>query len=191
VALLGVAGWLLLGGRDGGGGTAGGSSASESAAPGPQIGAVQTIAGVTYTVEAVDLVDTCVGHAYGAVADSFGRTDCTGLSRALYAADVAGEQVVVSVIHVQMPDATAARDLRALADRNGSGNVSDLLREGVRYSGSPAELSGAQYDSALSGPVVTIVEAAPAAEDAKIGAAELDRTARDALALEVQPFPAA
>ena len=30
-----------------------------------------------------------------------------------------------------MPDAAAARDLRALTDRNGSGNVSDLLREGV------------------------------------------------------------
>ena len=136
------------------------------AAPGPEVGAVQTIAGTGYTVEAVDVTDTCAGHAYGAVADFFGDDDCTGLSRALYSADVGGEAVVVSVVRVQMPDATAARDLRALADQNGSGNVSDLLREGVRYTGSPAELSGAEYASALSGPTVTIVEAAWADEDA-------------------------
>jgi hypothetical protein len=143
---------------------------------------------VGYTLEAVDVVDSCVGHAYGAVADSFGTTDCTGLSRALYSADVGGGEVVVSVIRVQMPDATAARALRTLADQNGSGNVSDLLREGVRYTGSPAELSGAEYASALSGPTVTIVEVA-AAEDAQVGAPELDRVAGEALALEVPPFP--
>ena len=62
-----------------------------------------------YTVEAVDLTDTCTGHAYGAVADSFGATDCTGLARALYSAEVGGEAVVVSVARVQMPDAAAAR----------------------------------------------------------------------------------
>jgi hypothetical protein len=101
---------------------------------------------------------------------------------------VGGGEVVVSVIRVQMPDATAARALRTLADQNGSGNVSDLLREGVRYTGSPAELSGAEYASALSGPTVTIVEVA-AAEDAQVGAPELDRVAGEALALEVPPFP--
>ena len=193
VALLGIAGWSLLGGRDGdaGGGTAAGPSASETAAPGPQVGAVQEVSGVAYTVEAVDAADTCVGHAYGAVADSFATTDCTGLSRALYSADLGGEAVVVSVARVQMPDAPTARALRTLADQNGSGNVSDLLREGLRYTGSPAELSGAEYASALSGSTVTIVEAARAAEDGQLSDSELDRIAGEALALEVPPFPAA
>ena len=150
---------------------------------------MQTIAGTGYTVEAVDVTDTCAGHAYGEVAEFLATTNCTGLSRALYSADAGGEAVVVSVVRVQMPDATSARDLRALADRNGSGNVSDLLREGVRYTGSPAELSGAEYASALSGPTVTIVEAAWADEDSELGATEIDRMAGDALALEVPPFP--
>ena len=150
---------------------------------------MQTIAGTSYTVQAVNLTDTCAGHAYGEVADFLATTNCTGLSRALYSANVGGEAVVVSVVRVQMPDATSARDLRALTDRNGSGNVSDLLREGVRYTGSPAELSGAEYASALSGPTVTIVEAAWADEDAEEGATEIDRVAGDALALEVPPFP--
>jgi hypothetical protein len=192
VALLGVAGWSLLGGRDdAGGGTAAGPSASESAAPGPQVGTVQEVSGVGYTLGAVDVAETCVGHAYGAVADSFATTDCTALSRALYSADVGGEAVVVSVARVQMPDAPTARALRALTDQNGSGNVSDLLREGVRYTGSPAELSGAEYASALSGSTVTIVEVARAAEDGQLSDSELDRIAGEALALEVPPFPAA
>jgi hypothetical protein len=189
VALLVGAGWLLLGSRDGGGTEAAGGSSAAEASPGPEIGAVQTVAGTAYTVQAVNLTDTCAGHAYGEVAEFFAATNCTGLSRALYSAQVGGEPVVVSVVRVQMPDATSARDLRALADRNGSGNVSDLLREGVRYTGSPAELSGAEYASALSGPTVTIVEAAWADEDAQLGATEIDRVAGDALALEVPPFP--
>jgi hypothetical protein len=189
VGLLVGAGWLLLGGRDSGGTEAAGGTSAAEAPPGPEIGAVQTVAGTAYTVQAVNLTDTCTGHAYGEVAEFFAATNCTGLSRALYSAQAGAEPVVVSVVRVQMPDATSARDLRALADRNGSGNVNDLLREGVRYTGSPAELSGAEYASALSGPTVTIVEAAWADEDAQLGATEIDRMAGDALALEVPPFP--
>ena len=191
IALLAGGGWLLLGGRDGSpdGAAAAGPSAPASAPAGPQVGVVQTAAGQDYTVQAVDSAGTCAGHAYGAVAEFLAATDCTGLSRALYSTDVRGEQVVVSVARVQMPDATAARDLRALADQNGSGNVSDLLREGVRYTGSPAKLSGAEYASALSGPTVTIVEAAWVEEGPQSGSAEIDRVAGDALALEVPPLP--
>jgi hypothetical protein len=191
VALLAVGGWLLLGGRQGDAGRTAAASApaSASAPTGPQEGAVQTVAGQDYTVQTVDSTDTCVGHAYGAVADFFAGTDCTGLSRALYSTDVRGEGVVVSVVRVQMPDASAARDLRTLADQNGSGNVSDLLREGARYQGSPAELSGAEYASALSGPTVTIVEAAWVDADSQSGSSEIDRVAGDALALDVPPLP--
>ena len=190
VALLAGVGWLLLGGRDGSTGeaAAAASPAPASTPAGLQVGVVQTVAGQDYTVQAVDSAGTCVGHAYGAVAEFFAGTDCTGLSRALYSTDVGGEDVVVSVVRAQMADATAARDLRALADQNGSGNVSDLLREGVRYAGSPAKLSGAEYASALSGPTVTIVEAAWVA-DAQSSSAEIDRVAGDALALDVPPLP--
>ena len=92
---------------------------------------------MTFTLEAAEIDETCVGHAYGDTADFFADTDCTGLSRALYSAEVDGEPVVVSVTRVRLPDTATARDLRALTDRNGSGNVNDLLREGVRYTGAP------------------------------------------------------
>jgi hypothetical protein len=97
--------------------------------------------------------------------------------------------VVVSVVRVQMPDNGLARELQSLTDRNGSGNVSDLLREGVRYTGSPAELSGAEYASAVSGPTVTIVESAWVEEDAEGGSTEIDQIATAGLELAVPPFP--
>jgi hypothetical protein len=150
---------------------------------------VQDVDGVRFTLQAVQADDTCVGHAYGQVADFFAATNCTGLSRALYSAEVDGAPVVVSVTRVRMPDTKTARDLRALADRNGSGNVSDLLREGVTYTGAPQKLSNAEYASAVSGPTVTIVESAwvdPAAGGSSAG---VDKLATDGLELAVAPFP--
>jgi hypothetical protein len=190
VAVLGVGGWLVLRtGDTGGGGTAAEPSAEQPVTSGPAVGDVQDVGGVQYTVEAVEVGDTCLGHAYGDTADFFADSDCTGLSRALYSAEIDGEPVVVSVSRVRLADAAGARELRTLTDRNGSGNVSDLLREGVRYTGSPSELSGAEYASALSGPVVTIVESAWVNADAG-GSAEINQAADDGLALQVPPFPA-
>jgi hypothetical protein len=188
VVALGVGGWLFL--RDGDEGARAAAPASEPAVSGPAIGDVQEIAGIEYTVEAVQVDDTCAGHAYGDTAAFFAGRDCAGLSRALYSARIDGAPVVVSVARVQMSDAAAARELQALTDRNGSGNVSDLLREGVRYTGSPAELSGAEYASAVSGPAVTIVESAWVEEDADGGSAEIDAVADAGLALPVPPFAA-
>jgi hypothetical protein len=151
---------------------------------------VQTVGGVDFTVEAVDTENTCVGHAYGDTEALFADTDCTGLSRALYSAEVGGEPVVVAVSRVRMADATSARNLRSLTDRNGSGNVSDLLREGVRYTGSPSKLSRAEYASAVSGTTVTIAESAWVNADSKGSSADIDKLADDGLALAVAPFPA-
>jgi hypothetical protein len=190
VAALGVGGWLLLHARADSG-SEGGGAATATQAPvvaGPQVGDVQDVGGVQYTVEAVQVDDTCVGHAYGQTADFFADSDCTGLSRALYSADLDGRPVVVSVSRVRLADATTARNLRGITDSNGTGNVSDLLREGVRYTGSPAELSGAEYASAVSGPVVTIVESAWAQEDTEGDAAEIDTVADEGLSLQVPPF---
>jgi hypothetical protein len=192
VAVLGIGAWLFLrGGTDGGGsGAATGSTSAEPTAGGLEVGTVQEVGGVTYTVEAAETDGTCLGHAYGDTADFFADNDCTGLSRALYSAEIGGEPVVVSVTRVRLADAAAARNLRSLTDRNGSGNVSDLLREGVRFTGSPAELSGAEYASAVSGPTVTIVESAWVDQNAGGSSADIDQVADDGLSLAVPPFPA-
>ncbi|MEX5717484.1 hypothetical protein ABQ292_03765, partial [Geodermatophilus sp. WL48A] len=155
--------------------------------PGPQPGQRTVLDGTTFVLQQVRTEGTCTGNAYGAVADFFERRDCAGLSRVLYATDVAGRAAVVSVVAVDMGDPAGAGALRALADRDGSGNVSDLLREGARYAGGPAELSGAEYASAVEGSVVTIVETAWAAPGGTGTSADLDLVAGTALAL---PMPA-
>ncbi|MCZ2857604.1 hypothetical protein [Blastococcus sp. VKM Ac-2987] len=188
VALVGAGAWFLLGdGPDDVPGSA--TPGPGTAAPGPAAGDVRAVDGTDFTVEAVQVDDTCAGHAYGAVADFFAATDCAGLSRALYSAEVDGAPVVVSVSRVTMSDAAVARELRVLTDRNGSGNVNDLLREGVGYDGAPAQLRSAQYASAVSGPTVTVVETAWADPSTAGSTAAVDEAASDGLALPVPPSP--
>jgi hypothetical protein len=193
VVLAVVLGVSLLGGNGddaGGPGTAGASSPVADTPAGPQPGDTADLGGQTYTAQVVDLADSCQDHAYGRVAEFLATTSCTGLSRALWATEVDGQPVVVSVSRVRMPDSAAARQLQELADTTGTGNVNDLLREGKGYPGGPQELAGAEYASAVSGPVVTIVESSwvqPGAGEA----ATVDAIADGALGLETPPFPEA
>ena len=132
--------------------------APTSAAAGPAVGTTEVVNGTTFTLRAVEVDDTCQGHAYDAVAAFFATSDCTGLSRSLWSADAGGQPAVVSLSRVTMPDVANAQALRSLADTDGSGNVNDLLREGVRYDGGPKKLAKAQYASAQQETTVTIVE---------------------------------
>ncbi|MGY1740177.1 MULTISPECIES: hypothetical protein [unclassified Blastococcus] len=145
--------------------------------------------GLTFTLQRLEEDGSCAAHAYGAVADFFADTDCAGLARALYSTEVDGNAVVVAISTVDMGDEAGADALRVLADTNGSGNVSDLLREGVRYPGGPAELSRAEYASAVDGTVVTIVETAWAGPG-RGSTSDLDVVAGTALSLPM-PDPAA
>jgi hypothetical protein len=188
VAALGFLAWSMVGGDNEG--STGGATADPAPTPtGPEVGTVQEVAGVAYTLQAVQVDETCVGHSYGDTAEFFATTNCTGVSRALYSADLDGGPAVVSVSRVRMADPETARELQALTDRNGSGNISDLLREGVRYTGSPDELDDAEYASALSGSTVTIVESAWVDPDGGGTEADIDLVASNALALETQEIP--
>ncbi|MCF6742764.1 hypothetical protein E9529_00460 [Blastococcus sp. KM273128] len=181
-----VLGVWLLSGDEPAGNDAGGDEPAETSVAGPTTGEVREVDGTAFTVEAVQVDDTCVGHSYGEVAGFFAANDCVGLSRGLYSAQVEGVPVVVSVSRVTMADDATARELRALTDRNGSGNVSDLLREGVRYDGAPPGLRSAQYASAVSGSTVTVVESAWSGAGAGSTQA-LDEAASDGLVLPVPP----
>jgi hypothetical protein len=185
-----VGGWLLLRSPDDGNSSVDGDSTGDvQDDPGPAVGHVQAVDGVQFRLEAVQVDDTCIGHAYGAVSTFFDSTNCTGLSRALYSAQLPGGPVVVSVSRIQLPDTASARALRALADQNGSGNINDLLREGVSYAGGPNELSNAEYASAVAGPTVTIVESSWIDPASAGSAADVDRVAASGLVLEVPPLP--
>ncbi|MGY1841746.1 MULTISPECIES: hypothetical protein [unclassified Modestobacter] len=150
-------------------------------ADGAQPGDTELIDGVTYTLQVTQRDTSCAEHAYGSVASFFAENECTGLVRSLWSADSDGRSAVVSIAEVTMPDASLAQALRALADTDGSGNVSDLLREGVGYAGAPPRLQGAQYASSQRGNGVTIVESAWAGEAGS--SAALDVLTSSALSL--------
>jgi hypothetical protein len=116
-------------------------------------------------------------------------TDCAGLSRALYSTQVDGHPMVVAVSHVRMPDATTARALKKLADTTGTGNVSDLLREGVRYPGGPTALKNSEYSSDVQGSIVTISETSWVIPSSAGDAAQLDTAARSGVQLAVPTVP--
>jgi hypothetical protein len=186
---LAVVGVLLLGGDDDGGSADAAPStsapASTSSPEGPAVGTTEVVNGVTFTLQASQSDTTCREHAYDAVADFFATSDCTALARSLWSAETGGQPAVVSLSRVTMPDVASAQALRALADTDGSGNVSDLLREGVRYDGGPASLSRAQYASAQQDATVTIVETS------WTGSGTGATSALDALASTALALPAA
>jgi hypothetical protein len=183
----------MLGGRDGDAAAQEAPVASSPPAPAPPAGPTPgervDVDGRAFVLHEVQVDDTCIGNAYGEVATFFQTGDCAGLVRALWSTDVEGRPVVVSAAAVDMAETAGARDLRALTDRDGSGNVSDLLREGIRYPGAPEGLSGAEYASAVDGSRVTIVETAWA-RPGEGRAADLDGVADSGLTLPL-PAPAA
>jgi hypothetical protein len=193
--LAGVGGFLLL--RDPGGGDRTTPAAATTSSPAtptaadPAPGDTEVLDGFRFTLQTGRVDDSCGGHAYGAVAGYLGRTDCRGLSRALWAAETEGGWAIVSLARVAMPDAASAQALQGLADTDGSGNVSDLLREGVRVDGAPTELSNAQYASEVAGAIVTIVETDWVDEGVRGGSATLDTLAESALGLPAAAVPGA
>ena len=163
LALIGVGLALMLGDRDGDGATAAPTDDRRQTVPsGPRSAACSRSRRVSYTVRAAAGRRHLRGQRLRRHRRLLRRRPtapgCPGRSTR---PQVDGRAVVVSVARVRMPDTAAARELQALTDRNGSGNVSDLLREGVTlHRAAPQELSGAEYASAVSGPTVTIVESA-------------------------------
>lgn len=129
---------------------------------------------------------SCAEHSTGQVRAFFGGTPCAELVRSLYTttAPPDGGKVLVSVSVVQMPDAETAAKLKNLVDANGTGNVRDLVADGVVQvdGGPPKGVAGGGYASNLRGNQVTIVESTffpgHAADDAL-----LKRISTDALRL--------
>ncbi|WP_409329514.1 hypothetical protein [Trujillonella humicola] len=196
VVLLVVLGLVVVlggGGEDAGDEQADTTPLPSSAAPGddagPAVGAQATLDGIPFTLEHLQADDGCADHAYGSVADFFARTDCAGMTRALWSTQVDGRDVVVSIAVVDMGQEGLADALRALADTSGSGNVNDLLLEGVGYPGGPDGFTRSrQYASAVGGTTVRIVETDWV--EAEGSAPDLDRVAATALALEMpDPTP--
>jgi hypothetical protein len=96
----------------------------------------------------------CGPLSYGEVQKFFLSKPCSSLDRLLTRiGDTSGTKIAVMVAWVTMPQEDSAQDLRALDDRNGTGNVAPLP-------GAPKP-TGKHYRSRRSGTLVVIAEAEP------------------------------
>ncbi|MPY79450.1 MAG: hypothetical protein GEV04_13370 [Actinophytocola sp.] len=107
-----------------------------------------------------DVTSDCADVSYGTVRDWLAGNPCQQVSRGLYATTVGDAKALVSVIAVTMPGNAKASELKGITDTNGTGNVSDMLRDGTARLPSAPQVAGGAYASELNGDTVTIVEGA-------------------------------
>jgi hypothetical protein len=130
----------------------------------------------------------CAKHAYDDVQKFLQDTPCDHLARQLFVAEVDERVIYVSVSVVTMSTEDEAAELRTLTDTNGSGNVSDVVRdELVRIDGLDRLSAHDGYKSKQSGRDVIIVEADfdpdDQSDDEKTDEELLDSVCEDALRL--------
>ncbi|HEU5475008.1 MAG TPA: hypothetical protein VFV67_30565 [Actinophytocola sp.] len=103
----------------------------------------------------------CAEHAYDKVKAFLQSTPCQQLTRGLYTTTSQdGRKVYASVSVVRMASDADAAQLRELADKDNTGNVNDLVREGIVKLPPLNSLSGGGgYHAVQHGQNVIIVEA--------------------------------
>ena len=114
------------------------------------------------------LDSTCAEHSYGKTQEFFEETECDQLTRSVFTTSLEdGRSVYTSVVVVRMPSEQDAVALRELTDGDGTGNVKDLVNEGVVIIEGLEKLNGGGYKSTQIGAEVVIVESdfAPDVED--------------------------
>lgn len=138
--------WLLAAGGD------------EPPAAKPKPSATVSVPG-GYTVRASDTVTNCRANSRGKVQQAFADTPCRSAERYLATGVVAGRPVLYVVSRIRMPSASDAAAIKVVIDGTGTGNINDLLREGVTYPGAPSRMPRSGYASLQDGEVLVVAEA--------------------------------
>jgi hypothetical protein len=161
VSLLVLGGLLAFGGHSGGRQHAGANSASVSpSATGEPSSKPTEALPAGWVRQAGDDQTDCAAHSYGQVQAFFAKTPCSSVHRVLATTKQGDRAVVIASSVVTFDTATQAERYLALVDSDGTGNISDLLREGVGYAGGPSKLPAAAFASRRSGSQVWVAEAA-------------------------------
>ncbi len=117
----------------------------------------QATGGTTYVVKVwADVKNsTCFDHAYGQPVITFlTEHPCTGLERLLATTTVHGRPVGVAISETGVTGTASdpykyAGEFRQLLERDGTGSIDDLLRDGYRLPNGPARLPGHEAFSVL------------------------------------------
>ena len=113
-----------------------------------------------------DTATDCAEHSYGDIKEFFEETPCDHLTRQLFVTKVGERTVYTSISVVIMPDEEKANELRQFTDKDGSGNVSDVVRDRVvKINGLDRLSKSGGYASKQRGRDVIIIEADFAPKD--------------------------
>jgi len=101
----------------------------------------------------------CVAKSFDDTQDFFKDNPCQSLVRALYTTESGGAKALVSVVVVGMPDSAKAKALKALTEKDGTGNVNDMVRDKTFAASGTPSVSGkdSAYASKVEGTNTTIV----------------------------------
>ncbi len=122
--------------------------------PSPSTGAYQFT-----KVAGPERSDDCPATSYGKTKEFFQDNPCQSLVRALYTTETGGQKALVSVVVVGMPDSSKAKALKALTEQDGTGNVTDLVRDKTFAGTGTPSVSGknSAYASKVDGTNTVIV----------------------------------
>lgn len=159
VSLLVLVGLLVFGGHSHPQRQAGGSSTPPASASTPSAKPTDILP-AGWTRQAGDDQTDCAAHSYGQVRTFFGKTPCSSVHRLLATTKQGSRTVVIASNEVTFDTSAQAARYLALVNSDGTGNISDLLREGVGFPGAPSKLPAAAFASRQSGSQVWVAEAA-------------------------------
>ena len=145
----------------------GGGKKDGTAEPGPSASAVSASPSASPTdalpagwvQQATDDQTNCAAHSYGQVKAFFTKTPCSSVHRTLATTNQGGRTVIVSSYAVTFDTAAQAAQYLKLVATDGTGDVNDLLREGITYPGAPSALPDFAFASAARGTKVAVSEA--------------------------------
>jgi hypothetical protein len=133
------------------------------------------------TTPAVD--SNCERNSYEKVKTFFAKKPCVQMVRELYYTTVDGKKAYSSVAMVRMSNAADAAELKALTEQNGTGNVTDLVRDGrIKVQGLKS-LSNGAFAAKVTGNDVIIVESDFEGGSKKEDDAKLEEISDEALVM--------
>jgi hypothetical protein len=119
-----------------------------------------TVDGAEFEPMGVAKADDCASHAYGDVQVYLKTNPCAQLVRMRYESTMDGRKAAVLVAVLRFDASTTAAELRAIADKPGSGAVSDAALEGTPWpDGAKPAFESAAYLSGQEGSSVKLVQA--------------------------------
>ncbi|MBV9593422.1 MAG: hypothetical protein JO147_06480 [Actinobacteria bacterium] len=144
-----------------------GSAGTVATKPVRTVAVDKTASGMKYTVTVwvEDRQADCAAHAYGAAVTTYLQAHpCESMSRALATTTVGGHPVELARESIgfagQAPAVyQVATDFQALEEKDGTGSLADLLREGHSFTGSSARIPNTDaFDAEAQDSGVTIVD---------------------------------